>query len=58
MKEQILQLLEDKVNDTFLEMQNRLNIQHGDISPLQQWELDNCISELADKIEEILCIEV
>ena len=52
--EKILKLLEDKVDDIFLEMQNELDINNGDISPLDAFELDNYIKQLADKIEVVL----
>lgn len=54
MKEKILQLLENKVDEIFLEMQNELNIQDGNIFPLDALELDNCMENLANKIEHVL----
>lgn len=53
-KEKILSLLEDKVDEIFLEMQNKLNIEDGNIFPMDAFELDNCINALADKIEVVL----
>ena len=53
-KEKILNLLEEKVDEIFLQMQNDLNIEDGNIFPLDKYELDICISTLADKIETVL----
>ena len=53
-KEKILNLLNDKVDEIFLEMQEELNIEDGNIFPLDKLELDNCIERLADKIEDVL----
>lgn len=54
LKEKILQLLDDKVNEVFFEMQEELKIEDGNIFPLDKIELDICICTLADKIEEVL----
>lgn len=54
LKEKILQLLDDKVNEVFFEMQEELKIEDGNIFPLDKVELDICIYTLADKIEEVL----
>ena len=54
MNEKILNLLEDKVNEIFAEMQEELNIEDGNILPLDALELDHCIKQLADKIEVVL----
>lgn len=53
-KEKILNLLEEKVDEIFLQMQNELNIEDGNIFPLDKYELDICVSALADKIETVL----
>ena len=57
MKEEIIKLLDDKVNEVFLEMQARLNIKNGDITPLQQIQLDYYVCSLASIIENILRME-
>lgn len=54
MNEKILQLLEAKVDEVFLEMQNELGIEDGNVFPLDSLQLDICIHNLADKIEVIL----
>ena len=54
MKDKILQLLDDKVNEIFFEMQEELNIQDGGIFPLDALELDNCKEQLANIIEHVL----
>lgn len=53
-KEKILNLLEEKVDEIFLQMQDELNIEDGNIFPLDKYELDICINTLADKIETVL----
>ena len=53
-KEKILNLLEEKIDEIFLEMQDELNIEDGNIFPLDKYELDICISTLADKIKTVL----
>ena len=53
-KEKILNLLEEKVDEVFLEIQNELNIEDGNIFPMDKYELDICINTLADKIEVVL----
>ena len=52
--EQVLQLLDEKVNEVFAEMQNKLNIQNGDIAPIDALELDKYVETLGAKIEDIL----
>ena len=54
MNEKILQLLDEKVDEIFLEMQNKLGIEDGNIFPLDKLQLDICICALADKIEAVL----
>ena len=50
-KSKVLELLGDKVNEVFFEMQNELDINNGDITPLGALELYNCTEKLADIIE-------
>ena len=51
---EILNLLDEKVNEIFFEMQTELHILNGDITPLEKLELDNCMEKLADIIETVL----
>mgnify|MGYP003413189621 CR=1 FL=1 len=53
-KEKILNLLEEKVDEIFLEMQNELGIDDGNIFPMDKLELDNSMEQLADKIKLVL----
>lgn len=54
MNEKILNLLNDKVDEIFYIMQEELNIEDGNIFPMDKFELDNYIQQLADKIETVL----
>lgn len=54
MNEKVRELLEEKVNDIFLEMQNELNITSGDISPSMAFDLDEEMDNLANIITQIL----
>ena len=54
MREKIVQLLEDKVNEVFLEMQDDLGIQDGGIFPLDELDLNDCKEHLAEVIERVL----
>lgn len=53
-KEKIINLLEEKVDEIFLQMQNELGIEDGNIYPLDALELDNYMEQLADKIKVVL----
>lgn len=46
-------LLEERINDIFLEYQNANEIKSGDISPLQALQLENIQNQLADLIMEV-----
>lgn len=54
MNEKVRELLEEKVNEIFCEMQNELHIESGDISPLMSLRLDEDMDNLADIITNIL----
>lgn len=54
MNDKVRALLEDKVNDIFLEMQKELNIQSGDISPLMSLKLNDSMEDLATIITDVL----
>lgn len=51
------QLIEEKVDEIFLEMQNSLNIDNGDIFPLDAIALDECKENMAVIIERVLNIQ-
>ena len=54
MNETIRTLLEEKVNDIFLEMQTKLDINDGGISPLMSLKLDESMDALTEAIENAL----
>ena len=54
MKEKIIRLLEDKINDVYIEMQNELDIGDGFISPSDSFNEDKKVRELAEIIEKVL----
>ena len=54
LKDIIRSTVEDKVNDIFLDFQNKLGIQSGDISPMDLFRLDEIQNTLASEIERIL----
>lgn len=54
MKTKILELLEEKINEVYLKMQNELNIQYGDIAPLDALYQDKLMDDLAEHIENVL----
>ena len=50
----IYNLLDEKVNEIFHQMQNELNIKNGDITPFEFFELDEIMKSLTNKIDMIL----
>ena len=52
-KESLIKLIDEKINEVFLEYQNENNIQYGDITPWDDLRLDTLKDNLA-----ILIIEV
>jgi hypothetical protein len=52
-KEQLLELIKEKVDEIFLEYQNANGIQDGDIHPYDVLRLDYIQEELADFIEHV-----
>ena len=52
-KTQLLELIEEKVNEIFLEYQNANEITNGDIHPYDALRLDHIMEELADHIEKV-----
>lgn len=54
MNEKINELLEEKINEIFYIMQTELNITSGDISPIDDLDLDMLKNKLAVHIEKIL----
>jgi hypothetical protein len=52
-REQLLELISEKVDEIFLEYQNANDIQNGDIHPYDALRLDYIMEELADHIEKV-----
>lgn len=53
-KEGIKALLDEKIDNLFLILQNENNIHSGDISPLDSLQLDNKKSELVEIVYRVL----
>ena len=51
---EVLQSIDDKVNEVFLEFQDRYGIVSGDVEPLAQLDLSTKEEELANIVAEIL----
>jgi len=54
LKADVLGVLKDRVEDIFIDFQNAMQIQSGDISPLDALELEKRESHLATMIADIL----
>lgn len=54
MLETIMDKLQDKVTDVFIEMQNELTIDCGDCEPLDEYELEKAEEALAEIIARII----
>lgn len=52
-KEQLKELVDDKIDDVFVEYFDSMDIQSGDITPLQTIELDKLEDELVNFILQI-----
>lgn len=52
-KQQLLELITEKVDEIFLEYQNANGITNGDIHPYDVLRLDYIMEELADHIEKV-----
>lgn len=50
-KSKVLQKIDDKINEIFLECQEELNIKYGDISPDEAFKLE----ELEEKLADLIC---
>lgn len=58
MKEKIYNLIDGKIQDVFLEMQEELNIKYGDITPPEAYALETIEQEMTDLIVTILLHEM
>lgn len=54
MNEKIFEMLEEKINDIFLEIQEEEGIESGDIMPLDSYVLENLTMELAETIASVI----
>lgn len=54
MKDRVAAMLDDKVTDIFIELQNELNIKEGDCSPLDGYRLLVSETNLAEIIAGII----
>lgn len=54
MHTEVYELLEAKINEVFLEMQEKYNIKDGGISPMDTIELDNLTDLMTDLIVQVL----
>lgn len=52
-KKELLELIEEKTDDVFLEYQEENDIKSGDISPEQALRLDELQNELADLVMHV-----
>ena len=53
-QQEIKNVLEEKINDVFLQFQNKLNISNGDISPWDAVKLDTQMDALTLTIMDVL----
>lgn len=54
----IRDLLDDSVTDIFLKLQDEYNIECGDCPPLMEYELNDCVDELAESIKKAFLIQM
>lgn len=54
MYDKIRELLEDKVTDIFIDIQNEYGVTCGDCSPPDEFELDRAEGKLAEIIASVL----
>ncbi len=54
MQYQINSILEEKVEELFLAMQEEYGIQYGDVEPLDAFELEEVQGKMVEVIEKIL----
>lgn len=52
-KNQVSNMLFDKINEVFAEIQKQENIKHGDVDPMDEVMLNELTNKLADQIIKI-----
>jgi len=55
--QEIYKLVEEKIDEIFLTLQNKEGITSGDITPGQAFELDDLQEKLAKLIDEVIQLE-
>lgn len=58
MREQIFELLNEKVNEVYLHFQEELNIVYGDITVEQLYRQNEILEDLAELIDSVLTMEM
>lgn len=58
MKEQILKMLSEKIDEVFFDLQTENGIESGDIAPFDDLALESTIDTLADIIERVIRYEM
>ena len=53
-RNRLSQLMDEKMDEIFAEMQNSLHIEHGDIFPLDAIALDECKENMVEIMERVL----
>ena len=57
MKDKIKDLLDEKVNEVFIEMAEELGIEDGGIEPMMALRLDEELDKLTEMIRDILVMQ-
>ena len=58
MKEKITQMLDEKINEVFYDLQTEYGIESGDVEPFDAVWLDKYTEQLAEHIEKIILWEM
>ena len=58
MREQILKMVSEKVDEVFFDLQTENGIESGDIAPFDGLALENTIETLAEIIERVIRYEM
>lgn len=58
MREQILKMISEKVDEIFFDLQTENGIESGDIAPFDDLALENTVETLADIIERVIRYEM
>lgn len=58
MREQILKMISEKVDEIFFDLQTKNGIESGDIAPFDDLALEDAVETLADIIERVIRYEM